>query len=97
MLLGGAIIAWYVFNLAHKKVHLPVPLSGIKTNAKRSLVFYTTVAKIDIEGHNIAYRTHQSVLAKILALQGITGLTTNTIMRIYEDQLWEPSNWMVRS
>ena len=84
-------------RLAHKKVHLPVPLSGIETDAERALVFYTTVAKIDNEGHNIPYRICQSVLAEILTLQGITELTTNEVMRTYEDQLWDPSNWTVRS
>ena len=71
---------------------MPIPLSGIETDSERALVFYTSVAKIDNEGHNIPWRTRQSVLAEILALQGITELTTNEIMRTYEDQLWDPGN-----
>ena len=84
-------------RLAHKKVHLPVPLRVIEYDAKRALVFYTTVAKIDNEGHNIPYRMRQSVLAEILALQGITESTTKDVMRTYENQLWDPSDWTVRS
>ena len=82
---------------AHKKVHLPVPLSGIETDAECALVFYTTVAKIDNEGHNIPYHTCQSVLVRIIALQGITESTTHEVMRTYKDQLWDPSNWTVHS
>ena len=42
-------------RLAHKKVHLPVPPSIIETDAELALVFYTKVAKIDTEGHNIPF------------------------------------------
>ena len=66
-------------------------------DADCALVYYTDAAKINSEGHNVPHCTHLAILDEILCLSFVLGLTMEEIMRTYEDQLWDPANWMVRS
>ena len=74
-----------------------MPLNGTESAADHALVYHMTTAKIDTEGHHVPFRTHLSVLVSILCLSSGAELTIEEINRTYEDQLWNPDNWTVRS
>ena len=84
-------------RLGHKKLFLPVPLNGMEQPTDRALVYYTATAKMESEGDKVSYRTRLAVLAEILCLESVNGLTIDEIFRTYELQLWDPTHWAIRS
>ena len=84
-------------RLGHRKVHVPIHLNGTETDVDRALVYHTTAAKIDTEGHMVPFRTRVSVIANILCLSSVSDLTMGEIVRTYKDQLWDPNSWTVHS
>ena len=84
-------------RLGHKKIFLPLPLNGTETEDERALLFYRASAKIEHEGTGVAYALRIACLAEILCLTSITSLTMAEIFRIYDEQIFDPSNWTVRA
>ena len=84
-------------RIGHKKLFLPVPLDGTEQPTDRALVYYTATAKMESDADKVPYRTRLAVLAEILCLESVNGLTIDEIFRTYELQLWDPKHWAIRS
>ena len=67
-----------------------MPLDDTETDDDCALVYYTTATKIETKGHMVPFCTCLSILADILCLSSVSGLTMEEITRTYEDQLWDP-------
>ena len=62
-------------RLRRKQIYLPIHLDVTETDADYALVYHTVATKINSEGHNVPYRTWLAILAGILCLSFISGLT----------------------